>query len=1072
MSKLTAKIVPFLLVTGYYLLFTISSFAAEPGLNLINNPASLGLVPQRETFNWLLFTPGSPDELTDWTTPVDNIVIRIHSEWTPIGKLMLGMPSQQQQAANNWCGALNSIQNKRVFVQPFNELEHDYARQSTTGTLSLNTAIIRANVFIGYLRSCLSSTITITSPALEPQSADFPTTSAAFSNFDVISCMPYRLDTIDRCVQVAAGKPLIFTEIGVDKNGVKYEDCQFTQSFCDEGFIQKVQNTPNLIAYFLFTFAPGNFDGFWQLTNNQVVNALKNDCNNVTLKCDKTTDKTIDDIVQSVKNNSALSKTPPLPARGISSGPTYFSDVNFFDRIKSLFGWLNILLSRQGGQQFPFNFRNEQYVEDVYTMSGQMDTDMVKLIQPTTEVLDRLATIIQGSTSTDFTINQANKIENYTSAEYKYAIEKYGPGEMFSVDADHLDFFTEEGQSASKKAFTTELKTGILPRITSGKYLTDTQVDKTLCQLAASADPGNPFFQANPEKRLFDEVLGYLAPVKDENFIYLLPVGGDRQVIALPDRTRIENNGKPVPIMISTIFCINPNLASFLTKCSGMGYGSISPNVCANSAPNWLKQPALEGPIFRTFYPRLRYHSLILEQNASAKAFVERCQEQPDTECVDNQNTYSSDFGDLSVDNRTTILNIHNGAFNKSKAALCYACKVDIFFLTNLTKANQAVTHVSKWATPYSLHDNLTQVPSSVKFSKNDIKQSGVNTPDHTTPLGIVNTESKYDYRTASYFADLIRSVFSRVINYSACILSYTPDEQGNNVPNQACLAEKKSKLETIVYMPSSAFEFVNADNNLTNSLLPYSAQQKIDTSIENATGGHSKVLSTIFQVGYETGNQHSGLEDAKTMYTNNRTSSAEESYDRSAEEVGGPQNTVVKETVTNLYFTPYSWQNLSNQDSTQYDSRRPSDGSSPSADFNPDVLNYCDTIKQSAQTYNLEPSLIAALISIESDGNPDARSNCGAIGLMQVMPNDPQKYGGEPCLSKFDPSIFVNRPSSDQLFNPQYNIQYGTKLLSGMISYWGGLEAGLTHYGPTGYDGYANLVLNVQSQNPTACSP
>lgn len=1076
MSKLTNKLLTLLLVI--FILPPHSALAAEPGLNLINNINSKSYVPNASDINWLVYTPDSPDQLKNVSFDVDNIVLRLHSVWTDSGKLMLGIPGQQQQIANSWCQAVNSLTStgKKIFVEPFNELEHDYERLTPQGGIGLNAAILRANNFIGYLRSCLASPTTVISPALDPQSTDFATTSQAFSNFDIISCHPYRNDTIDRCTSgPLANKQYLFTEIGVDKGGAKYDNCLFINQFCQENFIQKLNDTRGLMAYFLFTFAPGNFAGSWQLTSSQVVSALKGQCSDdLVLNCEEGINENIDKIVQSIKNNPPPGKAPPLPARGINAGPTYYSkrDQGFWANIKQIIsGLLNSLLSIQGGRDYPFNYRTEQYVEDPFTQSGQMDKDMTKIIQPTTEVYDKLATITQGSTSQTFTINHANKVETYTSAEYIQAISRFGPGFMFGTDSDHYDAFTDEGKQALQRDFA-DFQSGISPRITSYNHINDEAVNKVLCQLAASADPANPYFQQDPTKRLFDEVLGYLTPNKESSYVDLLPIGGGKTTIALPDRTHTEFGDDPVPIKISTIFCINSNLSSFLAKCSGMGFGSISSSVCS-STPDWLKQPALEGPIFRTFYPRLRYQSVILSKNASSKAFIERCQEQPMSQCSLSTNPdttiVGNDFGSLSISTRTEILDQDDGSFFKDKGGTCYACKVDIFFLTNLTKANQAASYVSQSTTPYKQDQSQDQAPQTVSYSSQDIDQSAVYTPDTSTPLGIDNKNQDYDYQSGGFFEG-IRSFFTRIINYSACQVSYKTDKEGNYFPENACQAEKKSKLETIVYVPSDAFNFVNSVDTYNNYMIPHDAQLKTTQSIRNATNNASDVFYTNYVIGYETGNQFSGLESAKQMYQNNHQTSAIESYDPKAEKVNITKNTLGESIITDLYFTPYNWQNASKTDTSQ--DYRPISDQALSAVFNPDVLNYCDTIRQSAQTHNLGPSLLAALISIESAGDPGAHSNCGAIGLMQVMPNDPQKYWSDPCKGKFDPSIFASRPSSSQLENPQYNIQYGTQLLSNMIKYWGTLEAGLTHYGPVGYEGYADLIFSVQSQNPTACSP
>ncbi|MFH1561662.1 MAG: transglycosylase SLT domain-containing protein, partial [Patescibacteria group bacterium] len=624
-----------------------------------------------------------------------------------------------------------------------------------------------------------------------------------------------------------------------------------------------------------------------------------------------------------------------------------------------------------------------------------------------------------------------------------------------------------------------DLKSGVSPRQTPFKELSDNEVDTILCQLAASADPGNPYFEENPEERLFDEVLGYLSPNTENEFVYNLPINNPNQGPGIVDRTKTSIGNSPVPVRISTLFCTNKNLSSFLTKCSDKGFGNIDPIVCS-STPHWLKNPDLEGAFFSVFYPRLRQRAQMLTQNASAKGFLERCQEQEPEECNSGSGSLfsaktivSSDFGSLDPDIRTRILDQEKGNYNKIKGGFCYACKSTVIFFPNLTKANQTIGYVGKMTTPHKTHENLDDVPNTITYSNDDIKKTGVHNIDSKAPMGMANPNDEridLDLKTLNPLEGF-RSWFSRKVDIENCSISYEPDNQGVLRPTNVCQGQKTSLLETILYVSPQVYEFINSSQNFYNNLTPYAIQTKIETSIENATGGHSKSLASLTKAEMVSGNHLGGLLTAVQQYLGrNIDVSGRQLVPDSADQIAYGKSLEVQKQIQGLMFTPYNWQNLTSQDSTQYDSHRPSDGSSPSADFNPGVLSFCDDIRQSAQTYNLDPSLIAALISIESGGNPDAHSNCGAIGLMQVMPNDPQKYGEEPCLSKFDPSIFASRPSSDQLFDPEFNIQYGTQLLSGMISYWGGLEAGLTHYGPTGYDGYANLVLGVQSQNPTAC--
>jgi len=1072
-TKLADKIFLFFLITSYSLLVTIPIHAAEPGLNVINNIKSRGIVPNSNDINWLVYTPESPDQLKNVNFDVNNVVVRIHSAWTKSGKLMLGLPAQQQQVASSWCQAINTVasKGKRVFVEPFNELEHDYERLTPQGGIGLNSAISRANTFISYLRPCLSSPTTVISPALDPQSADFATTSQAFSGFDIISCHPYRNDTIGKCTSgPLANKQYLFTEIGVDKNGAKYDNCLFIEQFCQENFIQNLNNTSGLIAYFLFTFAPGNANTSWQLTSHQVVSALKGQCTpDLILNCDSDTDAVIDQIVQNIKNKPDPDKVAPVPDRGIIKGPLQPGNIHF---IQSAINMLKALLSHKTANQYPFAYKDtDQYVEDPFIQSGDLP-DMIKIYQPPSQIIDQVGTILQ-TNSVNLLGVQDSIITGYSNKEYSDIIDYAGPGWMFSVYSPHYDFALDK-ETAKKDFF--DLKSGISARQTPYEQLNDDEVDDILCQLAASADPGNPYFKSNPEERLFDEVLGYLSPNTENEFIYDLPINNPHLGPGIVDRTKTSFGDSPVPIRISTLFCTNKNLDSFLTKCSKKGFGNINPIVCS-STPHWLKNPDLEGAFFSTFYPRLRQRAQMLSQNASAKGFLERCQEQEPEECDKNSGSLfstktiiTSDFGSLDPDIRTRILNQENGAYNKLKG-LCYSCRTTVIFFPNLTKANQTISYVGKMSTPYKTHENLNDVPNTITYSRDDIKKTGVHNIDPKAPMGMANPQDKHQDENLNILEGL-RSFFSRKVDIENCSISYQPNDQGVLIPTNVCQGQKTSKLETILYVSPQVYEFINSSQNFYNNLTPYNIQAKIESSIENATGSHSKTLNSLTKAEMVSGNQMGGLLTSVQQYLSRKIDiSGRQLVPDSADKIAYGKSLAAQEKVQQLMFTPYSWQNQSTDKSNQYQTNQPKTDQDLNQNFSSDVLSYCNQITSAATSVNLEPSLVAALISIESDGNPNAISNQGAVGLMQVMPSDAKDKDGNPLY--FDcggHDCFINRPTTAQLLNPQYNISYGTRLLSGMINYWGGVTEGLTHYGPVGYNGYAQLIFDVQSQNPTAC--
>lgn len=81
----------------------------------------------------------------------------------------------------------------------------------------------------------------------------------------------------------------------------------------------------------------------------------------------------------------------------------------------------------------------------------------------------------------------------------------------------------------------------------------------------------------------------------------------------------------------------------------------------------------------------------------------------------------------------------------------------------------------------------------------------------------------------------------------------------------------------------------------------------------------------------------------------------------------------------------------------------------------------YYYIIMQAANRHNVDPALIQAMIMAESTFNPNAISKSGAKGLMQLMPRTAKALGVE------------------DLFNPEHNIEGGTKYLRQMLDRFNG---------------------------------
>ena len=126
---------------------------------------------------------------------------------------------------------------------------------------------------------------------------------------------------------------------------------------------------------------------------------------------------------------------------------------------------------------------------------------------------------------------------------------------------------------------------------------------------------------------------------------------------------------------------------------------------------------------------------------------------------------------------------------------------------------------------------------------------------------------------------------------------------------------------------------------------------------------------------------------------------------------------------------------------------------------FPESVQRWCDLITYYAKLSGLSPDLVAALIWQESGGNPLAYSKSGAVGLMQVMPND----GLAASFMCQNGPCFSGRPSIEKLQDPEFNIDYGTRMLAELTAKHGNLRDALKSYGPVnmGYY-YADQVLAI----------
>lgn len=101
--------------------------------------------------------------------------------------------------------------------------------------------------------------------------------------------------------------------------------------------------------------------------------------------------------------------------------------------------------------------------------------------------------------------------------------------------------------------------------------------------------------------------------------------------------------------------------------------------------------------------------------------------------------------------------------------------------------------------------------------------------------------------------------------------------------------------------------------------------------------------------------------------------------------------------------------------------------------------LEYTDLVNKAAKDYNLQPALIYGVIHTESRFNPDAGSSVGAVGLMQMMPETfdwLQEKRGE-----------SGKYTTEDLYTPSVNIDYGSYLLRYFLDYYGNEKCAVAAY-------------------------
>lgn len=99
----------------------------------------------------------------------------------------------------------------------------------------------------------------------------------------------------------------------------------------------------------------------------------------------------------------------------------------------------------------------------------------------------------------------------------------------------------------------------------------------------------------------------------------------------------------------------------------------------------------------------------------------------------------------------------------------------------------------------------------------------------------------------------------------------------------------------------------------------------------------------------------------------------------------------------------------------------------------------YGEYVEKASKEYDLDKSLIYAVIRTESKFNENAESRVGACGLMQIMPETfdwlMEKRGEK------------GKYTADDLYDPEVNIDYGCYLLRYFLDYYGNEQCAVAAY-------------------------
>jgi soluble lytic murein transglycosylase len=117
--------------------------------------------------------------------------------------------------------------------------------------------------------------------------------------------------------------------------------------------------------------------------------------------------------------------------------------------------------------------------------------------------------------------------------------------------------------------------------------------------------------------------------------------------------------------------------------------------------------------------------------------------------------------------------------------------------------------------------------------------------------------------------------------------------------------------------------------------------------------------------------------------------------------------------------------------------------------------LEYEHIIRGHAANHDLDPALVAAVVYVESRFDPNAKSDAGAIGLMQLLPETAKGIALRTGGARFVVA---------DLRDPEINVRYGSWYLSHLRRKYGDMSTALAayHAGPGNVDHWREQGLRI----------